>query len=140
MKVGIVSGYFNPVHLGHIQYMQAAKGQCTHLIAIINSDAQVKIKGTKPFMDQEHRRLIVSALKPIDDAWISIDTDKYVCKTIEKIRITYPHDQVSFFNSGDRSTVNTESVEYLLCQKLGIKYVAISLPKLYSSSKLLDTL
>lgn len=140
MIVGIVSGYFNPVHLGHIQYMTAAKSQCTHLIAIINNDAQVKLKGTKPFMDQEHRRQIVTALKPIDDAWISVDKDKYVCKTIKKIRQAFPHDQISFFNSGDRSNANPESTEFILCNSLGIKYVAISLPKLYSSSELLKTL
>ena len=140
MIVGIVSGYFNPVHWGHIQYMNSAKSQCTHLIAIINNDAQVKLKGTKPFMDQEHRRQIVSTLKPIDDAWVSIDTDKYVCKTIQKIRMAYPHDQIRFFNSGDRSKVNPESIELALCNSLGIKYVAIPLPKLYSSSKLLDNL
>ena len=136
MIVGIVSGYFNPVHLGHIQYMQAAKSQCSHLIAIINNDEQVKIKGSKPFMDEEHRRQIVTNLKPVDDAWISIDTDKYVCKTIQKVRSSYPYDQICFFNSGDRSKINVESVEYKLCQDLGIKYVAIPLPKLYSSSKL----
>lgn len=140
MIVGIVSGYFNPIHLGHIQYIEAAKERCDHLIAIVNNDLQVELKGSKKFMDQTHRCKIIRALRAVDDAWISEDTDRHVCKTIELVRNRFPTYEMYFFNSGDRIGNNAESSEVILCKKLGIKYVAISLPKLYASSKLLEKL
>ena len=52
MRIGIVSGYFNPVHYGHIEYINAAKQNCDKLIAVINSDYQRELKGSKEFMDE----------------------------------------------------------------------------------------
>ena len=139
MKIGVVSGYFNPLHLGHLEYIAAAKKQCDHLIVIVNNDLQVTVKGSVPFMDEKHRCAIISALRDVDEVWISEDTDKTVCKTIGLIRQKFPDHDISFFNSGDR-IVNVESSEVVLCKKLGIKYVAINLPKRYSSSELLRNL
>lgn len=140
MRIGIVSGYFNPLHLGHLEYIEAAKAQCDFLIVIVNNDDQVKLKGSKQFMDELHRKRIVGALKPVDEVWLAWDKDRTVCKTIQMIRNDHPKEDVSFFNSGDRVGDNVESAEVILCRQLGIKYVAIPLPKRYSSSKLLENL
>ena len=135
---GIVSGYFNPLHQGHLEYIHAAKIQCDCLIVIVNNDAQVKLKGSTPFMDQNHRRLIVSSLRDVDQAVIAVDTEKTVCQTLLEIRKKYPEDDLEFYNSGDRAPVaNAESAEMEICRKNQIKYVAIPLPKVYSSSTLL---
>jgi len=141
MIIGIVSGYFNPLHLGHLEYIEAAKKQCDHLIVIVNNDLQVELKGSKKFMDEVHRYKIMFSLKNVDDVMVSIDTDKTVCGTINFIRTSFPEHDMYFFNSGDRiGENNIESSEVILCKKLGIKYVAIDLPKKYYSSQLLKSI
>lgn len=138
---GIISGYFNPLHRGHLEYIQAAKAQCEFLIVIVNNDAQVKIKGSKQFMDEDHRCFIMASLRDVDMVKLAVDSDKAVCATLKDLRRQYPTDELLFFNSGDRVPVeNSVSAERKLCQELQIKYVAIPLPKVYSSSTLLAAL
>jgi cytidyltransferase-like protein len=140
MNIGIVSGYFNPLHLGHIQYIEAAHNRCDHLVVIVNNDEQVKLKGSKQFMDQEHRCKIVKALRAVDGVILSIDKTKTVCETITLVRTSMPAHNMSFFNSGDRVGNNAASAEVILCKRLKIKYVELPLLKLYSSSELLKHL
>lgn len=139
MKIGIVSGYFNPLHAGHIEYFNAAKEKCDKLIAIINSDHQRQLKGSKEFMDEYHRLFIVKNLKAIDNAFISIDKDKTQCETLRHLRVICQGDDLLFFNSGDR---NSDKVvpETETCRELGIQTVILDLPKKFSSSELLQKL
>jgi D-beta-D-heptose 7-phosphate kinase/D-beta-D-heptose 1-phosphate adenosyltransferase len=125
-----VSGYFNPVHIGHINYLNAAKALGTKLAVIVNNDSQVKLKGAVPFMKEEERMEIVSALKPVDKSVLSIDQDRSVCKTLELIKPDI------FANGGDRTSDNIPEVA--ACQKLGIKMVfGVGGGKVQSSSWLL---
>jgi len=140
MKRGIVSGYFNPLHQGHIEYISVAKLQCEHLTVIVNNDLQVQLKGSKLFMDQNHRCFIMKHIREVDDVHLSVDHDKTVCQTLAFLRQIYPEDELYFFNSGDRIEENIESAEVKLCKKYKIKYILIPLPKKYSSSKLLESL
>ena len=80
-RYGIISGYFAPIHLGHIQYIQSAKERCDELIVITNSDLQTKLKGSIPFIHEDHRAEIVIAIKYVDDVMISIDNDLSVCRS-----------------------------------------------------------
>ena len=75
-KVIIVSGYFNPLHKGHIEYFLNAKKHGDKLFVIVNSDYQRKIKGSKEFMNEEERIFILNQLKIVDKTFISIDKDK----------------------------------------------------------------
>lgn len=137
--VGVVSGYFNPLHLGHLEYINSAKANCDFLITIVNSDLQVSLKGSKRFMDEEHRRKIVSNLKSVDLASISLDLDKTQCRTLKKIRETFPFSKISFFNSGDRKFGNLVAAESDTCKENKIFEIVLDLPKIYSSSELIKT-
>jgi cytidyltransferase-like protein len=137
LHIGIVSGYFNPIHYGHIEYIDGAKKSCDFLIAIVNSDLQVCLKGSKRFMDEEHRRKIVSSLKSVDLSIISLDKDKTQCATLNKIRQFFPKSRISFFNSGDRKRGNLVSAESQTCKDNNIFEIVLDLPKIYSSSELI---
>ena len=141
MIKGIVSGYFNPLHRGHIEYIHESKIRCEHLIVIVNNDNQVKIKKSKQFMDESHRCFIINSLKDVNEVKLSIDKDNTICQTLISIVNKYPNDILYFFNSGDRSNMNNiETEELKICQKYKIKYVVIDMIKTYSSSTLLSLL
>ena len=125
-----VSGYFNPVHIGHINYLKVAKSLGTKLVVIVNNDVQVKLKGAVPFMKEKERMEIVAALKPVNRVVLSIDKDRSVCKTLALIKPDI------FANGGDRTNDNIPEVA--ACQKLGIKMVfGVGGGKVQSSSWLL---
>ena len=84
MRVVAISGFFNPLHIGHIDYISAARNLGDFLIVIVNSDDQVKIKGSVPFMNQDDRLRIIRNIKGVDRAVIAIDEDGSVCKTIRE--------------------------------------------------------
>lgn len=140
MKIGLVSGYFNPLHAGHVEYINAAKKECDKLIVIINSDHQRQLKGSKEFMDQYHRSFIVSNLHSVDETFISIDADKTQCQTLRYFRLLYPNDILIFMNSGDRKGENLVCAESNVCKELKILEIILDLPKIYSSSELLKKL
>ena len=81
----IVSGYFNPIHKGHIEYFNNAKALADVLFVIVNNDHQRALKGSKEFQLQEERMFIVSNIKSVNHCILSTDQDRTVCKTIEKI-------------------------------------------------------
>ena len=137
MKIGIVSLYGNPLHRGHIEYINASKLRVDYLIAIVNSDKQVKMKGSFPFMTEDHRLFIIQNLKSVDKAFIALDEDKTVASSLRMIRENYPHDELAFYNSGDRNTKNSEPAEVIACRECNIDCVIINLPKIAASSDLI---
>ena len=132
MKIVLASGYFNPLHRGHIEYLEKAKALGNYLIVIVNNDKQRELKGSKFFMDQKERAMIVGALKCVDEVIIATDTDGSVCKTIENI---FPRPHI-FAKGGDRYT--TEIPEGEICKRLGIALVDGLGAKIQSSSWLLE--
>ena len=138
VHIGIVSGYFNPIHRGHLEYINAAKEECDFLVVIVNNDLQVKLKGSKEFMDEEHRVEIVNNLKATDMGVLSIDNSPSVAETIRFIKGIFPeeYNTFTFYNSGDRNPNATNSKEDIMCYQLGIKTKFLDLPKIYSSSEL----
>ncbi len=135
-KAIIVSGYFNPIHVGHLDYFNRAKDLADYLFVIVNSDLQRKLKGSKKFQNQHERLLIVSNIKAVDNALISIDKDRTVSQTLKKIFTDYAdkYDLV-FANGGDQ---NNDCVpERSVCESLGISMVDGLGDKIQSSSWLL---
>jgi cytidyltransferase-like protein len=135
-KAIIVSGYFNPIHKGHIEYINNAKNRADVLFVIVNNDAQRLLKGSKVFQLEEERILIVSNIKAVDKVILSIDSDRTVCKTIEKIVKDYGESyDIAFANGGDQN--NDTIPEIVICAKMGITLLDGLGDKIQSSSWLL---
>ena len=135
-KAIIVSGYFNPLHKGHLELFEKAKAAGDELWIIVNSDLQRALKGSKEFMDENERLIIVSAIKHVDKALISIDQDKTQCATLAHLADSYNNDFDLFFaNGGDQ---NNESIpEVPVCREKGIGLLEGLGDKIQSSSWLL---
>ena len=132
----IVSGYFNPIHKGHIEYFQKAKNLADELFVIVNSDYQRSLKGSKPFQDENERLIIVSNIKSVDEVFLSIDRDRTVCNTIKKIFEDFGSEfELYFANGGDQN--NNTIPEKNICDKLGINLIDGLGDKIQSSSWLL---
>ena len=135
-KAIIVSGYFNPLHKGHLELFEKAKSAGDELWVIVNSDHQRALKGSKEFMDENERHVIVSAIKQVDKAIISIDQDKTQRATLAHLADSYNNDFDLFFaNGGDQ---NNESIpEVSVCKQKGIELLEGLGDKVQSSSWLL---
>ncbi len=132
----IVSGYFNPIHKGHIEYLNNAKALSDKLFVIVNNDHQRALKGSAEFQEEQERVCIVSNIKSVDHCILSIDQDRTVCKTIEKIALDFGNDfDLSFANGGDQT--NSSIPEKSICDQLGISLVDGLGDKIQSSSWLL---
>ena len=135
-KAIIVSGYFNPIHKGHLEYFINAKALADELFVIVNNDHQRALKESKEFQLEEERMLIVSYLKPVNKAILSIDMDRTVCETIAKIAKEYGNDyDLAFANGGDQN--NDTIPERAICEKMGIRLLDGLGDKIQSSSWLL---
>ena len=138
-KAVIVSGYFNPIHKGHIEYFQNAKANGDKLFVIVNSDFQRALKGSKEFQDEKERVFIVENLKLVDKCFLSIDKDRTVVESIKMIYNEFGNEyQLAFANGGDQS--NSISPEKPICDDLGIELIDGLGDKIQSSSWLLKKL
>ena len=108
------------MHKGHLEYFINSRSHGDELFVIINSDYQRKLKNSKKFQDEKERKFIVSNIKQVDKAFLSIDDDRTVCKTIEKIYKLH-NDEYNFIfaNGGDQN--NNTIPEKKICDELGIK-------------------
>jgi len=139
MKIVITSGYFDPIHDGHIECFYLAKELGDKLIVILNNDAQAVLKKGKPFMNQEVRGKIVLALKPVDEVFMSIDTNSGVCESIRAVFAKYNNkeNEIIFAKGGDRWS--GEIPEKKVCDELGIKIVDGLGAKVNSSKNYYET-
>ena len=132
----IVSGYFNPIHKGHLEYFINAKQLADELFVIVNSDFQRGLKGSKEFQKEAERLFIVQNIKAVDQAIISVDKDRTVCETIRTIFETFGKEyQLAFANGGDQD--NNSIPEAPICNELGIALIDGLGDKIQSSSWLL---
>ena len=128
MKTVATSGYFDPLHVGHLECLELAKQLGDKLIVIVNSDLQAKLKKGESFMKQEDRIKIISALKCVDEVFLSIDKDKSQCESLKYLKPNI------FAKGGDR--MSNEIPESRVCRELGIEIVDGLGKKIRSSSKL----
>jgi glycerol-3-phosphate cytidylyltransferase/D-beta-D-heptose 7-phosphate kinase/D-beta-D-heptose 1-phosphate adenosyltransferase len=122
MKRVIVSGYFNPLHGGHLDMIEAARNLGDYLIVIVNNDEQQILKKGKVILDEMNRMRLISALKAVDEVMLAVDTDPPVIKSLRELAIKYPKDTLVFANGGDRDGHRVVP-ESEVCDQLGIEMV-----------------
>lgn len=136
-KLVIVSGYFNPLHKGHLELFHRAKGYGHKLFAIVNSDHQRELKGSKEFQDEMERLMIIRNLRVVDYSMISIDKDKTQCATLKYLSDIYGGEyRLAFANGGDQT--NDTIPETYVCIDNEIELIDGLGNKIQSSSWLLN--
>ena len=128
MKRVAVSGYFDPIHVGHLEYLKLAKSLGDKLVVIVNNNNQCVMKKGKPFMDEVDRVEIVKCLKMVDEVFLSVDKDGTVCASLKILKPDI------FANGGDRSV--GEVPESSVCKKYNIEMIDGLGDKIRSSSEL----
>ena len=112
MKIVIVSGGFDPIHSGHIDYFNSAKKLGDKLIVALNSDEWLINKKDKCFMPFTERKIILENLCMVDDV-IDFEDDDIGSATnaLLKVKELYPSDEIVFANGGDRNKENIPEME-----------------------------
>lgn len=126
-----VSGYFDPLHLGHLELFGRAKSLGDILVVIVNNDEQLKNKrnGKAPFMKQEDRVALIDAISFVDKVILSVDKDSSVCETLKLLKPDI------FAQGGDRYFGEVPETD--ICKDLGIKRVQGLGAKIRASSDIL---
>ena len=133
----IVSGYFNPLHVGHLELFEKASSEGNFLIVIVNSDLQRELKGSKEFMSEDERLKIVQSIKGVGLALLSIDKDSTQNETLRYLHSKYSNTwDLNFANGGDQT--NETIPESVTCNELGITLIDGLGDKIQSSSWLLN--
>lgn len=119
-KVVAVSGGFDPIHVGHVRMLRAAKALGTRLVVIMNNDHWLRAKKGFVFMPEEERKELIEALACVDEVVLTghmpDDPDRSVVKALAKVR---PH---VFANGGDRKS-ETDIPEAIFCRDEDIEMV-----------------
>lgn len=129
-KTVVASGFMDPIHAGHCDYLEQAKALGDKLIVIINNTEQTLLKKGFEFMPFQERMRIVGALRCVDEVFASIDTDATVCRSLEALKPDI------FAKGGDRFA--SEIPEAEVCRRLGIQIVDGLGSKIQSSSWLIE--
>jgi D-beta-D-heptose 7-phosphate kinase/D-beta-D-heptose 1-phosphate adenosyltransferase len=118
MKIVIASGGFDPVHSGHVSYLQEARRLGHVLIVGLNSDAWLTRKKGKSFMSFEERRAVLSSIRFVDRVLEFNDDDGSAVDLIRKVQKLWPDNVFIVANGGDRVESNNleigvEGVEFV---------------------------
>jgi len=138
----ILSGYFGPIHVGHLDMIEAGAAAGDELFVIVNNNLQQTLKKGKVIIDEADRLRIVQALRAVDHAMIAVDDDGTVCASLEAIATRFSDRRLIFGNGGDDRKNNDEVPETAVCKQFDIEMVfgMGGLNKADSSSRLIEEL
>ena len=111
MYVTLVTGGFDPLHVGHLDYLNSAATLGDRLIVGINSDEWLIRKKGAAFMPHKDRANIIRALRVVDTVMFFNDSDDTACHAIERALRMWPGAYIIFANGGDRGIDNTPEIE-----------------------------
>lgn len=120
MKIVIVSGFFNPLHGGHMDMIDAARELGDKLIVIVNNDRQQLVKKDKIILDAANRLRVLRSLRAVDEVLLAVDEDMTVNASLAHIATQHPADELIFANGGDRSAPEVVP-ERETCAEYGIE-------------------
>lgn len=132
MKTIVASGFFDPLHSGHLEYLSKAKDLGDYLIVLVNSNEAAQRKKGFYFMDQAERMKIIQSLKFVDEVLLAIDHDGTVATSLQQIK------PAIFAKGGDRTIDNLPIEEITVCQTCHIEIVTGLGHKIQSSSNLIN--
>ncbi len=137
-KIVLVSGGFDPIHVGHVRMFKEAKKLGDELLVIVNCDRWLTKKKGKPFMSSKDRAELIKSIKYVDRVCVLETTKRDVTAALRKFK---PY---IYANGGDRDTKNSQDktsslyADMQVCEELGIKMVFnVGGKKIRSSSELL---
>jgi len=142
-KIIITSGFFNPVHIGHVNLFKEARSLGDFLVVIVNNDEQVKLKGSASFMPEHERIALIESIKHVDAVFLSVDkfADKDgvpIPESLKTVSKMYPG-ELFFAKGGDRNYDNIPEIERKVCDEFNIRVVSnIGGSKIQSSSWLIN--
>jgi cytidyltransferase-like protein len=112
-KIVLITGGFDPLHSGHIAYINSARELGDSLIVGLNSDEWLRRKKGQEFMPWEERATIIAELNNVDRVINFDDRDNSAKDAIKKVRALNPHAQIIFANGGDRTKENIPEMDLL---------------------------
>lgn len=135
MKIGVVSGGFDPIHSGHIKYLNSAKQLNDYLVVLLNSDAWLTKKKGQNFLPFKERKIILANLESVDKVLSFKDDDLMSASNgLKKVKALFPNDEIMFCNGGDRTKIN---IPELQIENVKFKFKVGGSKKLNSSSNIL---
>lgn len=110
-RASVVSGYFNPLHPGHLDLFEAARQRTGYLVVIVNNDVQQMLKKGRIIQPEADRLRIVRSLRVVDDALLAIEDGPGLDGSFDLVRAAYPDAELEFCNGGDRKDLDSLPVE-----------------------------
>jgi len=104
--IGLCTGGFDPIHLGHMNYLEAGRALVDTLVVGVNSDQWLIRKKGRFFLPSHERLAIVDNLKPVNHAFLFNDDDNSAIDAIKKVQAMFPGHMIKFLNGGDRTKDN----------------------------------
>jgi cytidyltransferase-like protein len=142
-QASIVSGYFGPMHVGHLDLIEAARERTGYLIVIVNNDAQQSLKKGRVIQPDVDRARIVRALRDVDDVYVSVDEGPSIARTLDTIRAAYPDTELQFCNGGDRKDLDSlpaDEAESATRNRISLHYGVGGVEKADSSTRILSAM